>query len=207
MRTEVVIEDWKRKDHFHYFSQFDEPFFGVTVNADVKNAYDFAKRNSISFFLVYLYRALKAANEIEEFRYRINDGKVFLYDSIHASPTINREDGTFSFAYMDYAEDEREFIQKSIKIMDEVRSQRGLVPAMSGENVIHFSAAPWLHFTSLSHARGFSFPDSAPKISFGKVLWENDRALMPVSIHGHHGLMDGYHVGLFIERFQALLNN
>ena len=29
---------------------------------------------------------------------------------------------------------------------------------------------------------------------------------MPVSINVHHALMDGYHVGLFIEKFQKLLN-
>lgn len=29
---------------------------------------------------------------------------------------------------------------------------------------------------------------------------------MPVSIHVHHGLMDGYHVEKFVEIFQALLN-
>ncbi len=29
---------------------------------------------------------------------------------------------------------------------------------------------------------------------------------MPVSIHGHHGLMDGYHIGLFVERVQELWN-
>lgn len=30
---------------------------------------------------------------------------------------------------------------------------------------------------------------------------------MPVSVHGHHGLMDTYHVGLFIDKFQELLND
>jgi chloramphenicol O-acetyltransferase type A len=29
---------------------------------------------------------------------------------------------------------------------------------------------------------------------------------MPVSVHVHHGLADGYHVGLFVERFQELMN-
>ncbi|TYP97099.1 chloramphenicol acetyltransferase [Sphingobacterium allocomposti] len=29
---------------------------------------------------------------------------------------------------------------------------------------------------------------------------------MPVSIHVHHGLVDGYHVGLFIDRYQELMD-
>ena len=49
------IDNWKRKDHFHFFRQFEEPFFGVTVNVDCTNAYNTAKSNGISFFLYYLY--------------------------------------------------------------------------------------------------------------------------------------------------------
>lgn len=206
MKKEIPIADWKRKDHFAFFSQFEEPFFGVIVNIEVTKAYDFAKRNAVSFFLLYLHQALKAANETEEFRYRVIDGKVFVFDRINASPTINREDGTFGFAYMDYEEDEELFYAKAKQEIARVRSEKGLVPAVSGENVIHFSAVPWLHFTGLSHARSFSFPDSAPKISFGKIIWENGKALMPVSIHAHHGLMDGFHVGIFVNKFQEFMN-
>ncbi|RYG03106.1 MAG: hypothetical protein EOO02_09150 [Chitinophagaceae bacterium] len=67
----------------------------------------------------------------------------------------------------------------------------------------HLSALPWLNFTSISHARAFSFPDSCPKISFGKLSEVEGKSLMPVSIHVHHGLMDGFHVAQFVERFEA----
>lgn len=30
----------------------------------------------------------------------------------------------------------------------------------------------------------------------------NGRLLMPVSVHVHHALMDGLHVGQFLENFQ-----
>lgn len=36
---------------------------------------------------------------------------------------------------------------------------------------------------------------------------ESERRMMPVSIHVHHALLDGYHVGLFAEQFQQLLND
>jgi chloramphenicol O-acetyltransferase type A len=35
---------------------------------------------------------------------------------------------------------------------------------------------------------------------------EKDKKTMPISIHVHHGLMDGYHVGLFIARLEELMN-
>ncbi|HAI84531.1 MAG TPA: chloramphenicol acetyltransferase, partial [Chitinophagaceae bacterium] len=56
-------------------------------------------------------------------------------------------------------------------------------------------------FTSLSHARSFSFADSCPKISFGKMTVNQDKRTMPVSVHVHHALMDGYHVAQFIDLF------
>ena len=206
MKTSIDINNWNRKELYLFFSRFEEPFFGVTIGVDCTVAYRQAKAGNISFFLYYLYRALKAANEIENFRYRISDGNVFKYDAVQASATVDRPNGTFGFSYIDYLNDEREFYAVASKEMERVRGSDALLPAVSGENVIHFSAIPWLNFTSLSHARSFTFPDSAPKISFGKLTEQNQVKTMPVSIHAHHGLMDGYHVGLFVDRFQQLLN-
>lgn len=206
MKQEIDLNRWHRKDHYQFFTQFDEPFFGVTVRVDCTLAYRYAKEQGQSFFLFYLYKALKAANQVEAFRYRIIEKKVFLFDEVHASPTINRPDGTFGFAYMDYMEDADRFYAAAGKTAEAVRQSTGLVPAVSGENVIHFSALPWLDFTGLSHARSFSFPDSCPKISFGKMTEENGIKSMAVSIHVHHALMDGYQVGQFMELFQDFMN-
>ncbi len=206
MKQLITLDDWKRKDHFQFFSKFEEPFFGVTINIDCTLAYQQAKEKGNSFFLYYLYRALKAANAIENFRYRIIDKEVYLFDQINASATINRPDETFGFSYMDYDKNEELFYQKAKEEISRVQQSKGLIPAGSGENVIHFSAVPWLDFTSLSHARSFTFPDSCPKISFGKVTENNGKKLMSVSIHAHHGLMDGFHIGLFAEKFQELMN-
>lgn len=206
MKQLITLDDWKRKDHFQFFSKFEEPFFGVTINIDCTLAYQQAKEKGNSFFLYYLYRALKAANAIENFRYRIIDKEVYLFDQINASATINRPDETFGFSYMDYDKNEELFYQKAKEEISRVQQSKGLIPAGSGENVIHFSAVPWLDFTSLSHAISFTFPDSCPKISFGKVTENNGKKLMSVSIHAHHGLMDGFHIGLFAEQFQELMN-
>lgn len=207
MKKLIDIDNWKRKEHFLFFSKFEEPFLGVTVKVDCTTAYLKAKEKNISFFLYYLFRALKASNEVENFRYRIIENKVYDFSTVNASPTINRPDGTFGFAYMDYFEDEKQFYEKALLEIENVKRTNSLLPAVSGENVIHFSAIPWLDFTSISHARSFSHPDSCPKISFGKMTEINGVREMPVSIHGHHALMDGFHVGQFVDKFQDLLNN
>ena len=206
MKKELNIDSWARKDHFNFFTQFEEPFFGVTVEIDCTKAYDTAKQNGTSFFLYYLHKSLVAANKIEAFRYRISDGKLFIYDQTNASPTINRPDGSFGFSYMDYHEDFEDFKTAAQQEIDRVQNSLGLVPAVSGENVIHYSSLPWINFKSISHARSFSFKDSSPKISFGKMNIQQDKKIMPVSIHVHHALMDGYQVSQFIDLFQQLMN-
>ena len=208
MKEKIILDQWIRKAHFEFFSKFEEPFFGVTVNIDCTIAHKKAKGQQQSFFLYYLYRALKAANTVENFRYRIIDKEVYCFDQIDASPTINRSNGTFGFAYMNYSSEEQNFYKAAKEEIERVQASDDLLPAISGEALIHFSAIPWLNFTSLSHARSFSFPDSSPKISFGKLQVNNEGIMsMPVSIHVHHGLADGYHVSQFVEAFQALMNS
>jgi len=107
---------------------------------------------------------------------------------------------------MDYKADFNLFTETAATEIERVKSSTGLIPAISGENVIHYSSLPWINFTSISHARAFRFKDSCPKISFGKMLEQNGRLQMPVSIHVHHALMDGFHVGQFINLFQELMH-
>lgn len=205
MRQLLDLEKWPRKDHYRFFSRFEEPFFGVCVDIDCTQAYAAAKERGCSFFLYYLYKSLLSANYIEAFRYRILEGQVWIYDQVNASPAINRPDGTFGYAYMNFEEDMDIFLTNAQLEIDRVQSSIGLETAISGENVIHYSSIPWIKFTALSHARSFSFNDSIPKISFGKMTELNSIRTMPMSIHVHHGLMDGRDVGLYLEHFQDIM--
>jgi chloramphenicol O-acetyltransferase type A len=206
MKQRVDIASWERRDHFQFFNSFEEPFFGIVVEVDCTKAYHAAKAQGISFFLYYLHASLTAANETTAFRYRILDNEVWLFETIHASPTINRPDGTFGFAYMDFMTDRESFIRAAQLEIERVQQSSGLIPALSGENVIHYSSIPWIRFTALSHARSFRHRDRLPKISFGKMTDGNGKLTMPMSVHAHHALMDGFQVGQYIERFQVLLN-
>ncbi|WP_035668889.1 chloramphenicol acetyltransferase [Flavobacterium sp. 83] len=209
MKTLLDIENWNRKEHFLFFKQMEEPFFGATVNIDCTKAYETAKALNASFFIYYLHKTLVAVNTIETFRYRISDDKIFVYDQINGSATIGREDGTFGFSLIEYNADFTVFKKTAITEIERIQNTTGLFTrTFENDNVIHFSAIPWLNFSSLSHARSYTFPDSCPKISFGKMMVaENGKRTMSMSIHVHHGLMDGLHVGQFVDYFQELMNH
>ena len=206
MKQKLDLDTWNRKEHFLFFKQMDEPFYGITTTIDCTQAYTKAKTLGISFFSYYLHKTLAAVNTVENFRYRIIEDEVYIFDVIDASATVMREDKTFGFSYMAYAEDPIDFEQIVQTEIDRIQTTTGVITREYPENLIHFSALPWINFTSLSHARSFSWPDSCPKISFGKLTEENGKKSMPISVHVHHGLVDGYHVGLFIERLQQLMN-
>ena len=206
MKHELDIEKWDRKEQFRFFRQFEEPFFGVVVNIDCTQAYKTAKEKQVSFFLYYLHKSLAAANAIENFRFRLEGEKIMVYEQVHAAPTIFRQNNTFGFGHIFFREDFGAFYTEACKETDRVKASASLMPLVTGDDVIHFSAIPWIDFTSISHARCFSFNDSCPKISFGKITGDDGKKSMPVSVHVHHALADGYHVGQFLELFQKLMN-
>jgi chloramphenicol O-acetyltransferase type A len=206
MKQKLDLTTWNRKEHFLFFKQMEEPFYGITTTIDCTQAYGKAKTLGVSFFSYYLHKTLSAVNAIENFRYRIIGDEVYIFDVIDASATVMREDTTFGFSYMPYTENPIDFAQIVQTEIERIQTTTGVFTREYPENLIHFSALPWINFTSLSHARSFSWPDSCPKISFGKLTDENGIKSMPISVHVHHGLVDGYHVGLFLDALQQLMN-
>ena len=207
MKQKLNLDTWNRKEHFLFFKQMQEPFFGVTITIDCTKAYTKSKELGISFFTYYLHKTLVAVNAIESFRYRILNDEVYIFDQIDVSATILREDKTFGFSQIEFNNDIVEFAKNTTNEIARIQTTTGLITREFSENLIHFSAVPWINFTSFSHARSFTWPDSCPKISFGKMMEEKGVKTMSMSIHVHHGLMDGYHLGQFIDLFQELMDS
>ena len=208
MKTVIDQIHWKRKEHYDLFSAYDEPFFGLVAEVDCSVAYRTAKEREASFYFVYLHKLLLAVNQIEEFRYRIDGDNVVVFEEIHASATVARPDETFAFSFVKYHPSFDEFSAHIQTEMEAVQQSSGL--RMNANNqrldVIQFSAIPWIKFTSLSHARNLSKKDSIPKLSVGRLYDIEGKKMMPVSVHAHHGLVDGLHVGQFFSLFQRLLD-
>ena len=186
----------------------EEPFFGITTTIDCTKGYETSKQLGTSFFVYYLHKTIVAVNAIESFRYRILEDAIYIYETIDVSATIMRADQTFGFSLIKYSPDYDIFAANAVQEIERIQNTTGLFTReFPLDNLIHFSAIPWVNFTSLSHARSYTFPDSCPKISFGKMMIDNEgKRTMSISIHVHHGLMDGYQVGQFVDYFQELMN-
>ena len=205
MKQQLDIENWNRKAHYNFFKTFEEPYYGANVNIDVTAAYRFVKDNGVSFFLYTMYQSMAASQIIESFKYRIEGDEVFIYDQIDGESTVPRADGTFGFGTFLYYPSFEDFNREAIKEIERVQSNN-LLELSTVNNTIRYSSLPWLNFTSLSHARKFSFVDGCPKISFGKMTEHHGKRTMPLSIHVNHALVDGIHLGQYVDCYQELLN-
>jgi chloramphenicol O-acetyltransferase type A len=209
MKEIIDYKNWNRKEHFEWFNEFDEPFFGIVSEIDCTNAYLNSKKQNIPFYHNYLHKSLKAVNLIPEFRLRIEDNNVVSFDKIHASTTLGRTDNTYSMSFIEYNEDLSEF-SKAMQLEEKrIKNSKGLGVDSNTmrKNVIHYSSVPWFKITGLSHARNFKFKDSVPKITFGKFEIIANKKIMNIAINAHHGLMDGYHVGIYLKTLQELLHS
>ena len=201
----INIDTWNRSQHYKHFSAMKDPYFGVTVPLEVTTAYQFSKKENLSFFGKYLHDCMKAINDVDALKLRIEDEKVVKYNVIHASPTIMRNDKTFGFSFVRYNSDLIVFLKNLNSEKERILNSNDLYPPTNSLDCIHCSAMPWFSFTG--HKEPVSgILDSVPKLSFSKMTSLNNKNLMNVSISVNHALVDGYDVGLFIERFQYYLN-
>jgi chloramphenicol O-acetyltransferase type A len=199
--------NWPRREVFEFFRGFDKPFFNICTRVDVTRMVELLRaRGGGSVSLAYLYFALRIANEIEPFRYRLRDGKVFVHDVIHGGTTVLLPNEAFTLAYFDYVDDFEKFLSDAGRAIEEVRTGDGAFrPRNEDDGRIHFTVLPWISFTSFSHARNSRQEDSIPKIAFGKFAHENRRILLPISVEVHHALMDGFMVGRYLSRLEESL--
>jgi chloramphenicol O-acetyltransferase type A len=209
MSRYIDIETWGRREQFEFFKDYHNPFFNICVHLDATQLLSLTRSSkNVSFFIAYHFFSIKAANEVEQFRYRLRGERVLVHERINAGTTILLPDENFTFAYFDYTED-FEVFHASAKASIESAKAAGvqLYERAERDDLIYHSVIPWATFNSISHARKGGRQESVPKVAFGKYREEGGRAIMPVSAEVHHALMDGLHVGRYLERLENYFSN
>lgn len=201
MKNKIDIDNWERGSAFRHFIGYSNPYFSIGCNVDCTKAYRLAKANGISFFLYYFYQSLAAANALPAFRIRLEGKKAYIYDSVHGSPTVLRNDGGLGFALLRWNENFAAFIRDAEREIADVKSQKNLDASKDRPDTVYYSILPWIQFTSVTHPSDLPNTEGVPILTFGKMFEENGKFLMPLAIHAHHALMDGYDMYRFLEIF------
>lgn len=198
------LAHWPRRHTFEFYRGFDKPYFNLCTRLEVAALKAAVSEAGASFSLACHYLALRLANREEAFRYRLEEGRVRVHPVVHGSTTVLRDDGSFAFADLPYEERFADFAGRGASALAAARRER-FDPHADSPAVLHFTTLPWVHFTSFSHARNWGREDSVPKFAFGRIDAEGDRLWMPMSVEVHHALVDGLHVGRFVQAFEAAL--
>ena len=86
------VNSWDRREHFAFYSTKRLPHYAVAAYIDVTPLLAYKRKHHLSFYLSLVYLVTKSLNSIRNFRLRIVDGKVVIYDRIETNFTHKRPD-------------------------------------------------------------------------------------------------------------------
>lgn len=220
------IENWPRQQVFHLYKDAVNPQWGTTVRLNVTQLRKFCQAKGRSYLQGSVFVYALTCNQYEPMRYRIRQNmkkknesdqqeepeqtyEVICHERVHPSMTIMRSDETYGYLAFDASTTSfTEFRALAAQALDYFHHHTTGLNGTPRDDFTHGSVLPWIDFTSYEHAISrFTMP-SVPKYVFGKLVHEpsSDTWSQAFCLHVHHGLMDGYHVGKFLQMFQDNLN-
>jgi chloramphenicol O-acetyltransferase len=201
-----------RRDRFELFNEMDSPALNITFTMDLPDFRPWCKEQGLPPFHVMLYSVLHAVLKVENFCYRILDGKVIRIDRLTPSFTAKNQNNDLNFAMFEWSDDLREFVKRGQAAGEEAsemvelnQKYRTLTPRQSKEQVF-VTCIPWLDFTSIHHPTAALAEPYTPSLAWGKFRdAPNGRLQLPFSVQAHHGFVDGYHIHLLAQQIEAEL--
>lgn len=203
----IDLDSWPRRAQFETFRHFDYPHFNVTASIDMESMLPVAREHPTSLTVIITYLLARTANHFPHFRWRIRGDEVIEHEIVHPSITILTPDDLFSFCTIMYSPDFPIFAAAAESQIAHVREHPTLEDEPYEDNLLYMTSIPWISFTSFMHPIHMTPPDSVPRIAWGKIHTMDNRHHMPLSVQGHHALMDGLHVGQYFEHLQESCDN
>ena len=201
----TVVSEYHRQKHFDYYRQYRNPFYSMTFELDATELKAFVDSHGYRTYLNLCYFFTRAAQEIEDFRYRIRDAELVLYDRVHLGLTVPAAGGTYSWARFLYQADVDTFNRTAESSWPSPDEPANLTAA-EHENQIYFTAIPGAVFTAFTHA--WNDPtEGAPRVAFGRLFERDGRLWVPVGVQANHCFIDGRAVGELTRRAQREFSN
>ena len=202
----IDLDTWDRAERFRFFSSMDYPQYNICANLDITGFLPSIRAMRLSFYGAMIFAAARVLNQVPAFRYRIRGKQVVIHEQTHPSftslpsgselfkiVTVELEDSLAAFA----AKAKRQAAEQACFISPGVAAR---------DDLIYITCIPWVSFTHISHPISLTPGDSAPRVSWGKYYKAGEQILLPFSVQAHHALVDGIHIGQYINGLQAYLD-
>ena len=197
----IDLDAYPRRNHFNHFCAMAYPYAGVTVDVDVTDLLARCREKGYSFYLMVLHAVALAADEVPEFRRRIDYGGIVEYDECPTSHIELKPDGTYAYCTLRHHMPMADYLAQAESARTAAREGGSIEEEDDVQSMYFISTLPWLHYTQLIQPVACG-EESNPRITWGKYQ-ANDkgRMMMPLSVLVHHALADGIHIAKFYEAF------
>ena len=197
----IDLDTYPRRNHFNHFCAMAYPYAGVTVDVDVTDLLSLCREKGDSFYLMVLHAVALAADEVPEFRRRIDHGGIVEYDECPTSHIELKPDGTYAYCTLRHHMPLADYLTQAEVARIAAREGGSIEEEDDVQSMYFISTLPWLHYTQLIQPVACG-EESNPRITWGKYQ-ANDkgRMMMPLSVLVHHALADGIHIAKFYEAF------
>jgi|LakMenEpi03Aug12_release.lakeMendotaPanAssembly.Ray.scaffolds.fasta_scaffold188011_4 chloramphenicol O-acetyltransferase type A len=200
----IDMDAYPRRAFFNYFKSFDVPVHSRTVQIDITRALDYVKNHDLVFSLVMTLLVTRAANQVPEFRQRIASEGIEEYDFVVPFYTMLSPSKVVAFIQGRHADNFATCYESNMAIRREV--QAGQIPGfdLTDQGHITVSVVPWYSFTAITmpYSRHHA---SVPVFSIGKFYQQQSATMIPLAIQSNHALIDGYHIGQFLDCLTSYL--
>lgn len=206
----IDLEHWDRRQYFFYFTTMLPTGYSLTIEVDITKTYQTIKEQGKQFFPAYLYVASKLIAEQKEFRVASVDGQLGYYEVLHPSYAVfHKDDNSMSNLWTPYCESFSDFYHSYLQDQRHYADHHGILakPEPPPQNSCMIGMLPWISFTHYSPIPYASTDYYFPVLQAGKYFERDGKKIMPLSIMVHHAVADGYHVALFLEKFQTAMSN
>lgn len=204
--TRIDLDSYPRRHLYEHFLEFEIPVVTRTIRLDTTSLVDFIKTNNFRFSLVFGFILSRACNHVPEFRHRIQDGALVEFNKVIPSFTLLSADKLVYFSKGIFTDDFNNDYGENFAI-NEIAA-KGLDPNVGSENQgqIFITINPWNSFTSLQFPYSKKVA-SIPVFGIGKMYLDTGRIRTPFAIQTHHSLIDGYHIGHFLDILERHLED
>ena len=196
------IDDYYRQEHFDFYRKSQMPFYSVTFHLEVDRLKEYLRERGYPIYLNLCYLFTKAMQPIEDFRYRLEDGEIVLFETVHPALTVPAPGELFSFVYFDYDSRIEPFNERATPHLVEGGSRVSIETAAQS-NYVFYSALPGISFTGLTHTMDDP-AETEPRVTFGKFFEDGGRTKVPVGMQVSHLFLDGGMLGKLAERAAAI---
>lgn len=205
----IDMENWSRAQSFYYYTQIAPTTYSITVSMDVTVLRKELKIRELKFFPAYLWLVTRAIQEVEELRVGVMDCVLGHWKRlIPVYPQFHEDDRSTSLLWTEYYDNFSKFYQCYCSDIREYGDNHGIltskgIPLPNGYVI---SCIPWFTLQSFSlynhNLKDYYFPS----FEAGKFVETQGKILMPLSVTLHHATTDGYHLKVFFEALQRMMD-